>query len=271
MEWKIIMFFNVKKIFGKADAKTLKEKNEYDSMEKKYRNIPLYTDYEMKNALIDNSEEVLNEYIGRQALNGYVGTYDEWVVGRGKDGKIVKTNKRLLFEENEEDVKKRGKRIRYTQSHALYGSDLKGKRFCKFTYKIKDQKLYSIHTKLVREYKAGTIMTDSGFYGGLHFVELDNLKICLDYLSTFYGDRIALIKPIEDEVYYEYTKDVYMGNKIYVESVMDFENIDTWKILNEMTGAIKENKDKICIYLNKLSEMNGKKYDECINYIKNLQ
>ena len=186
LEWKIIMFFNVKKIFGKADAKTLKEKNEYDSMEKKYRNIPLYTDYEMKNALIDNSEEVLNEYIGRQALNGYVGTYDEWVVGRGKDGKIVKTNKRLLFEENEEDVKKREKRIRYTQSHALYGSDLKGKRFCKFTYQIKDQKLYSIHTKLVREYKAGTIMTDSGFYGGLHFVELDNLKICLDYLSTLY-------------------------------------------------------------------------------------
>ena len=176
-----------------------------------------------------------------------------------------------MFEENEEDVKKREKRIRYTQSHALYGSDLKGKRFCKFTYQIKDQKLYSIHTKLVREYKAGTIMTDSGFYGGLHFVELDNLKICLDYLSTFYGDRIALIKSIEDEVYYEYTKDVYMGNKIYVESVMDFENIDTWKILNEMTGAIKENKDKICIYLNKLSEMNGKKYDECINYIKNLQ
>lgn len=62
-----------------------------------------------ENALIDNSEEVLNEYIGRQALNGYVGTYDEWVVGRGKDGKIVKTNKRLLFEENEEDVKKREK------------------------------------------------------------------------------------------------------------------------------------------------------------------
>ena len=30
-------------------------------MEKKYRNIPLYTDYEMKNALIDNSEELLNE------------------------------------------------------------------------------------------------------------------------------------------------------------------------------------------------------------------
>lgn len=114
------MFFNIKKFFGKADAKTLKEKNEYDSMEKKYRNIPLYTDYEMKNALIDNSEEVLNEYIGRQALNGYVGTYDEWVVGRGKDGKIVKTNKRLLFEENEEDVKKRKKNSLHTESRFIW-------------------------------------------------------------------------------------------------------------------------------------------------------
>lgn len=38
-----------------------------------------------------------------------------------------KTNKRLLFEKSEEDVEKRERRICYTQSHALYGKDLKGK------------------------------------------------------------------------------------------------------------------------------------------------
>ncbi len=53
--------------------------------------------------------------------------YNEWVVGRNKEGKIVKTNKRLLFEKSEEDVEKRERRICYTQSHALYGKDLKGK------------------------------------------------------------------------------------------------------------------------------------------------
>ncbi len=265
------MIFKIKELFRNKYMKKINKQNEIEIIGRKYKNIPLYTDYEMKNAPIDNSEETLNEYIGRQALNGYVGMYDEWVVGRIRDGKIVKTNKKLLFEESEDDVKNRERRICYTQNHALYGSDLKGKRFCKFTYKIKDQTLYSIHTILVREYKEAELMTDCGFYGGLHFVELDNLKICLDFLSTFYGDRITLLKPIEDEVYYEYTKDIYVGNKIYVESVMDFKNIDTWKILNEMTGAIKENKDRICIYLSKLSEMNGKKYDECINYIKNLE
>lgn len=37
-----------------------------------------------------------------------------------------------------------------------------------------------------------------------------------------------------------------------------------------MTNSIKDNKEKICIYLEKLSEINGKQYNESINYIKNL-
>ena len=120
-----------------------------------------------------------------------------------------------IFEKSEEDVEKRERRICYTQSHALYGKDLKGKKFCKFTYEIKNQKLYSIHTNLVREYKEAEIMVDCGFYGGLHFVELDNLSICLNYLATFYGDRIALIRLIDDEVYYEYNENMYVENRLY--------------------------------------------------------
>lgn len=267
---KIKNYIRKNTICQKKYNKKLNQENEVDVANKKYRNIPLYTEYAMKSAQIDNSEEVLNEYIGRQALNGYVSMYNEWVVGRNKEGKIVKTNKRLLFEKSEEDVEKRERRICYTQSHALYGKDLKGKKFCKFTYEIKNQKLYSIHTNLVREYKEAEIMVDCGFYGGLHFVELDNLSIRLNYLATFYGDRIALIRLIDDEVYYEYNENMYVGNRLYVERVMDFECVDTWVTLNEMTKAIKENQDKICTYLNKLSEKNGKNYDKSINYIKGL-
>lgn len=170
------MFNKCLKKYFQKEIKISDEKTEIDLINKKYRNIPLYTYYEMKNAPIDNSEETLNEYIGRQALNGYAGMYNKWVVGRNKDGKIVKTDNPLLFEEFENDVKKRKERIKYTQNHALYGSDLKEKKFCKFTYELKNQKLYSIHTTLVKEYKESEIMVDCGLYGGLHFIGLDNLE-----------------------------------------------------------------------------------------------
>lgn len=49
------------------------ENNPEMEIEKDYKNIPLYSESEVKSAIIDDSEEALNKYIGRQALNGYAG------------------------------------------------------------------------------------------------------------------------------------------------------------------------------------------------------
>ena len=62
------MIFKIKELFRNKYMKKINKQNEIEIIGRKYKNIPLYTDYEMKNAPIDNSEETLNEYIGRQAL-----------------------------------------------------------------------------------------------------------------------------------------------------------------------------------------------------------
>ena len=62
---KIKNYIRKNTICQKKYNKKLNQENEVDVANKKYRNIPLYTEYAMKSAQIDNSEEVLNEYIGR--------------------------------------------------------------------------------------------------------------------------------------------------------------------------------------------------------------
>ena len=47
--------------------------------------------------------------------------------------------------------------------------------------------------------------------------------------NTYYGNKIALLKPISDEVYYEYMEDTFVGNKVYVTKVMYLSSVETWK------------------------------------------
>lgn len=251
--------------------KTTEERTQ--SREKRpYKCIPLYTEEEMKNAEIVADEEVTKKYIGRQALNGYVSLYKrKWVVGRNKYGEIVKTKENLLFECMPADIEKRNGRISYTQNHALYGSDLAGETFCKFTYDKKFQKDYAIHVELVKEYVGDEIIEDGGAYGGIHFVQLDHIELCLDSRNTYYGNKIALIEPIDSEVYYEYMKNVFVGKKVYVSNVMNLYEVETWKALSEMTSIIKEKKNIISEYLNGLeTEIGHESYGECIDFVSKL-
>lgn len=236
-----------------------------------YKCIPLYTEDEMEDAKIDNSEEVLYQYIGRQALNGYAGLYKgEWVVGRNRAGEIVKTKEQLLFESIEQNVIERNKRIKYTQNHALYGKDLVGEVFCKFTYDIERNEDFAIHVDLVHNYKEFEIKEDEGTYGGLHFVPIEHLDICLNCINTYYGDKIALIEPIENEVYYEYMDNTFVGKKVYVSQIMKLCDVDTWRTLSKMTKCIISNKEKICVYLKGLQNMGYDNYEDCIEYLNKI-
>ena len=69
------------------------------------------------------------------------------------------------------------------------------------------------------------IIEDGGTYGGLHFVQLAHIEICLDSRNTYYGNKIALIEPIDSEVYYEYMKNVFVGKKVYVSKVMNLYEV----------------------------------------------
>ena len=88
------------------------ETDNYDISVRKYKNIPLYTEEEMEKAPIDDSDEVRYECLGRQVINGYVGLYKgKWIVGRRRDGCIVKTCKDLLFDSLDPEKEKRNRHI----------------------------------------------------------------------------------------------------------------------------------------------------------------
>ncbi len=264
---KSLLHYLIKTKRGRNIAVTLENEEK-----RPYKCIPLYTESEMENALVDNSDDVLNACIGRQAKNGYVSRYkEEWVVGRNRSGNIVKTKEKLLHESCEMHIKIRNRRIWYTENHALYGKDLKKEMFCKFTYDIENQKKFSTHVELVKEYKEAEIIEDSGVYGGIHFVPLEHIEICLDCVPTCYGNKIALIEPLEDEVYYEYDENVFVGNKVFVSKVMELNNVETWKNLDEMTNSVKKNKEMIYTYLKKLNdEIDCGNYEESMNFVLNL-
>ncbi|MGN0428533.1 MAG: hypothetical protein ACI4E2_00515 [Acetatifactor sp.] len=262
----------VQEYWKKRKAEKTIEDRKRSSEERPYKCIPLYTEEEMKNAEIVSDDEVIKKYIGRQALNGYVGLYKgKWVVGRNKHGEIVKTKENLLFETFQTDIEKRNRRISYTQNHALYGEDLVGEIFCKFTYDKKFQKDYAIHVELVKEYAEAEVVEDGGAYGGIHFVPLGHIELCLDSRNTYYGNKIAFIEPIENEIYYEYMENVFAGKKVYVSKVMNLYEVETWRVLSEMTSIIKEKKDVVCAYLKGLEdEIGHESYGECIDFVSKL-
>lgn len=249
----------------------VKETKKRNIVERKYRNIPLYTEEEMRNALIDDSDEVRKGCLGRQALNGYVGIYmDKWIVGRRRDGQIIRTSKLLLFECSSMDIEKRNNRILNVQNRALLGEDIQNEMFCKFTYDIKDQNKFAIHVTLEKEYSEDQIMEDSGDYGGIHFVSIDDIKMCTDSINTYYGNKIVLVRPICGEVYYEYIQDVFVGKRVYIEKVMYLDNIKTWEYLSERYTSIKNDKEILCKYLKGLEMIDGKNYMDCIEFLEKL-
>lgn len=272
--FKLLQFWKRENQNSKKEMLTdrvILEKNLEVLPKRPYKCIPIYTEEEMEAAKIDNSEDVLHKYIGRQALNGYVGLYKgEWVVGRNKTGEIVKTKERLLFESIQQNIMERNKRIEYTQNHALYGKDLAGEVFCKFTYDVERNEDFAIHVDLVHDYKEFEIKEDEGTYGGLHFVPLEHLDICLNFTNTYYGDKIALIEPIENEVYYEYMDNTFVGKKVYVSQIMKLCDVDTWRTLSKMAKCIPTNKEKICEYLKGLQNMGYENYEDCIEYLSKM-
>lgn len=242
-----------------------------EKSQRKYRSIPLYTDKEMKNAVIDDSDEVTQECVGRQAINGYVGFYkNKYVVGRRRDGCIVKTCKPLLFDALYSKEERMGLILK-VQNRALLGEDLENEIFCKFTYDLENQHIFASHVTLNRDYVENEVMEDSGTYGGIHFVAIENIDLCADNRNTYYGNKIALIKTIKGEVYYEYMKDTFVGNKVYVEKVMYLKDVETWQYLNERFTSIKKHKETLCRYLQGLNELiPDENYMASIKFVEKL-
>lgn len=248
------------------------ETDNYDISVRKYKNIPLYTEEEMEKAPIDDSDEVRYECLGRQVINGYVGLYKgKWIVGRRRDGCIVKTCKDLLFDSLDPEKEKRNRYILEVQNKALLGEDIANEIFCKFTYDIEKQDIFALHVTLEREYVENEIIEDSGTYGGIHFVHIDNIDLCANKENTYYGNKIALLKPISDEVYYEYMEDTFVGNKVYITKVMYLSSVETWKYLSQLTVSLREHKEKLCQYLKGLENLLPEEdYTSSIKFIEEL-
>lgn len=228
--------------------------------------IPLYSEEEMRCAEETSDENIIGGYLYRQALNGYVGIFNnQWLVGRGMNGQLVKAPLKSLAQTicNPEDKVKR------TQSHAKYGCELKGKVYCKLSYDLCDCELFSTHVCLEREYVEGEIYEDCGNYGGLHFSDIEHFEACLEHRYTFYGNKIIIVEPLNECVYYNYMDNVYVGNKIEVKRVLYMDTIETWKQLVQLhKNIIIDKRDCILNYLEDLSKIDTKRnYQEVISYI----
>ena len=124
---------------------------------------------------------------------------------------------------------------------------------------------------LEREYVENEIIEDSGTYGGIHFVPIDNIDLCANKGNTYYGNKIALLKPISDEVYYEYKEDTFVGNKVYITKVMYLSSVETWKYLSQLTVSLREHKEKLCQYLKGLENLLPEEdYTSSIKFIEEL-
>lgn len=116
------------------------------------------------------------------------------------------------------------------------------------------------------------IIEDSGTYGGIHFVSINDINLCADSRNTFYGDKIALIKTICGEVYYEYMDGVFVWRKVYVEKVMYMDRVETWKYLSCRFKVIKDKMSILCQYLGKLDDLILEKdYSNCMKFLKNIE
>lgn len=237
-----------------------------------YRNIPLYSEREMKKAIIDKYEDNrLDDCLYRQVLNGYAGVYnEEWFVGKNEKGQLIKRKGVTPYNTAKENLEFKNKIIE-VQKKALYGKDIKEEIFCKFTYDKVNQDIYSIHTIMINEYEKECTINDSGKYGGIYFVPLNHIENCLDARNTFYGDKIAIIVPIEDEVYYEYMENTFVGKRVFVSDVMYLKDVETWMKLVEMSDSIKVKKEQIVEYLSKLGkELGDERFEDSIEYLLKL-
>ena len=79
------------------------------------------------------------------------------------------------------------------------------------------------------------------------------------------------MKPISDEVYYEYMEDTFVGNKVYITKVMYFSSVETWKYLSQLTLSLREHKEKLCQYLKGLENLLPEEdYTSSIKFIEEL-
>ncbi len=228
--------------------------------------IPLYSKKEMRSASETNDENVIRNYLYRQALNGYVGIYkNKWLIGKGVDGQLVKIDLDLFSSE----INDLSNKVLRTQSKAKYGYELKDHIYCKLSYDLKDQNLFATHVKLENEYTEGRIYNDSGIYGGLHFSDLENFEECLQYKSTFYGNKIVILEPLAEFVYYQYMGNVYIGEKIMVLKVSYMDDVDTWKQFSSLYGSIIKNKRECILeYLENLKKKDkDRDYKNAMTYI----
>lgn len=232
----------------------------------KFHMIPLYSEEEMQSASETNDENVIWNHLYRQALNGYVGIFkNKWVVGKGVDGQLVKIELDLFSSV----IKNLINKVSQTQSKAKYGYELKDHVYCKLSYDLKDQNLFAIHVNLENEYKEGTIYNDSGRYGGLHFSDLEHFEQCLEHKHTFYGNKIVILEPLDESVYYQYMGNVYIGKEIMVLKVNYMDDVDTWKQLSFLYGSIIKNKrEYILEYLENLEKIDkDRDYKNAMTYI----
>lgn len=224
--------------------------------------IPKYSKEDFENAKIDNSDGT-KHLLFRQMFNGYVSYFDDWLVGRNEQGEIVKTQEILKYESPS-----RKESIDKVQSKAQYGRQMLSNKYCKFTHLVSDGDTFAFHVELVKDYVENEVYSDCGHYGGIHFVPINKIEACANHNPTHYGNKVAIIRPLPDEVYYKYLDDVYEGDKVYVEKIMDLDNVATWEYLNSITESIKSNKSIFIDYLETMPD--AKIYSACISYIRSL-
>ena len=270
------MLERVKKLFCKKQESSVEVCSE-EMVEDQafYHTIPLFTKEEMESAEIATDKELIyNLY--RQILNGFAGHYqDKWLIGTAEGGMIMKVGYDVYSKcYGKYGLNEAIDKIEQTQSRARYGKELnKDKdRYCKLSYDLKDQMIFATHVTLTKEYTENEVYEDTGTYGGIHFGSLKHFEDCLDFQYTSYGNKLIMIKPIEDSVYYNYMSNAYVGKKVYVEKVLYLDDPVTWEYLNNLDdGLIKRLNHEILAYLQNLAELDKKRnYRDVISYVTSI-
>lgn len=266
------MLERIKELFCNRHESCSEEMEEDETF---YHTIPLFAKEEMESAEIAIDKEfIYNLY--RQILNGYAGYYqDKWLVGTAEGGVIKKVGYDVYSKHyGKSSLNEAIDRIDKTQSKAKYGKELKmnNDRYCKLSYDLKDQMIFATHVTLMKEYTENEVYKDTGTYGGIHFGSLKHFEDCLDFQYTSYGNKLIMIQPIDDSVYYNYMSNVYVGNKVYVEKVLYLDDPATWKYLNNLDdGLMKRKNHEILAYLQNLAELdNERSYHAAISYVTSM-
>ena len=240
-----------------------------DSNESKYEHIPVFTRKQYENARVATFDEAYGS-LYRKFINSYVSLYDDmWIVGRAEEtGEIIKTdlfcNSLIMQMDNKRLIEK----IKEVEHKAIRAENMPGDLFCKFSYDLENQKIFTIHVELQKEYEAGKVYEDCGFYGGIHFVGIDDIDQCLKSRYTNYGNKLVILKPVDGHVYYEYIEKTYQGDAVYVEEVMYLDDVLTWIYLDGKTDTIRNKKDQFIKYLKQLDD--GRDYADAIDFLENL-